>query len=78
MSTIQLENEITAEQYQMVVQLLKAVGIKVKKQEKDDTLMSKKAFFDKIDKARKEKASPMRREELRKILLSAYGHYDDK
>ncbi|MDO5105822.1 hypothetical protein [Capnocytophaga sp.] len=59
MRTIKLQNDITPKQYKMVVNLLKAVNIKVKKQKKDDTKMSKEAFFAKIDKARKQEGKTM-------------------
>ncbi len=37
MNTIQLEGNVSFEQYQMAVNVLKAIGLKVKRQNIDDT-----------------------------------------
>ncbi|MDO5608036.1 MAG: hypothetical protein Q4G08_06230 [Capnocytophaga sp.] len=73
MRTIHLQEDISVKQYQMAVRVLEAIGVKVlketKKEIKDDTEMTKEAFFAKIDRARESKSHKISREEMRKMLL---------
>ncbi len=65
MKTIQLQHNISDEQYQMAVRLLEAINIKVKQtSQADDAKMSKEAFYAKIDEALEQEPIPMTRNEL--------------
>lgn len=71
MNTIQMSAEINQADVLVFKSLLKKYKAKkVVFQEKDDTKMSKEAFFAKIDKARTGKTIKMSREEMRNFLLS--------
>ena len=68
----------------MNIIVLEKVEIKVKYQElttkktkKDETKMSKEAFFARIEKARASKEHFIDNEEMKKNL-TAFGHYNDK
>ena len=52
-----------------ILKSLKATNTKVVKEEKDESLMTKEAFFAKIDRARAGKKIQMSREELRKLMF---------
>ncbi len=75
MRTIQIQNEISLEQYQMAVRVLEAMGLKVQEEknktieQKDDTKMTKEEYYQMIDEARKGKKIRMSREEMRKLML---------
>ncbi len=65
MHTIELQHEISPEQFETVRKLLKAIDIKVKKPEK--TKMSEDEFYAMIDKARQgafHRDTPELRQEL--------------
>lgn len=75
MRTIQIQNEISLEQYQMAVRVLEAMGLKVQEEknktieQKDDTKMTKEEYYQMIDEARKGKKIRMSREEMRKLMF---------
>ncbi len=66
MHTIELQHEISYEQFETVRKLLKAIDIKVKKPK--DTKMSEEEFYAKIEKARQSPTVPMSIDELRNFI----------
>lgn len=69
MNTIVLKKNIGLKKYQMAVRVLEAMGIEVEKIDyQDKTEMSKKEFFEMIDKSRKSEKKPLTKE-LRKELF---------
>lgn len=75
MRTIQIQNEISLEQYQMAVRVLEAMGLQVQEgknkaiEQKDDTKMTKEEYYQMINDARKGKKIRMNREEMRKLMF---------
>ncbi len=65
MHTIELQHEISYEQFETVRKLLKAIDIKVKKPK--DTKMSEEEFYAKIDRARNQKPIKMSFNELKAL-----------
>ena len=69
---ITFQSEIQAGDFHFIKSILKslkATNTKVVKEEKDESLMTKEAFFAKIDRARAGKKIQMSREELRKLMF---------
>ena len=69
---ITFQSEIQAGDFPFIKRILKslkATNTKVVKEEKDENLMTKEAFFAKIDRARAGKKIQMSREELRKLMF---------
>jgi len=70
---ITFQSEIQAGDFPFIKRILKslkaATNTKVVKEEKDESLMTKEAFFAKIDRARAGKKIQMSREELRKLMF---------
>ena len=68
---ITFQSEIQAADFPFIERILNSLKAttKVIKEEKDETLMTKEAFFAKIDRARAGKKIQMSREELRKLMF---------
>ena len=70
-TTITFQSEIQAVDFPFIERILNSLKAttKVIKEEKDETLMTKEAFFAKIDRARAGEKIQMSREELRKLMF---------
>ena len=83
MNTIILEKvEIKESDFHLFEELFKKFKVKyqeltTKKTKKDETKMSKEAFFARIEKASASKEHFIDNEEMKKNL-TAFGHYNDK
>ena len=70
-TTITFQSEIQAVDFPFIERILNSLKAttKVIKEEKDETLMTKKAFFAKIDRARAGEKIQMSREEMKKLMF---------
>ena len=70
-TTITFQSEIQAVDFPFIERILNSLKAttKVIKEEKDETLMTKEAFFAKIDRARAGEKIQMSREEMRKLMF---------
>ena len=70
-NTIIFQSEIQAVDFPFVERILNSLKAttKVIKEEKDETLMTKEAFFAKIDRARAGEKIQMSREEMKKLMF---------
>ena len=71
-NTITFQSNVNALDFpfiERILESLKATGTKVIKEEKDETLMTKEAFFAKIDRARAGEKIQMSREEMKKLMF---------
>ena len=69
-TTITFQSEIQAVDFPLIERILNSLKAttKVIKEEKDETLMTKEAFFAKIDRARAGEKIQMSREEMKKLM----------
>ncbi|ASF42112.1 hypothetical protein [Capnocytophaga endodontalis] len=70
-TTITFQSEIQAVDFPFIERILNSLKAttKVIKEEKDETLMTKEAFFTKIDRARAGEKIQMSREEMKKLMF---------
>lgn len=70
-TTITFQSEIQAVDFPFIERILNSLKAttKVIKEEKDETLMTKEAFFAKIDCARAGEKIQMSREEMKKLMF---------
>lgn len=68
-TTIQIKGEVSFEQIQMAIRVLKALGLKVEVEKKDPTKMTKEEFFTMVDEAREEKGVDTSIESLKRRYL---------
>ena len=70
-TTITFQSEIQAVDFPFIERILNSLKAttKVIKEEKDGTLMTKEAFFAKIDRARAGEKIQMSREEMKKMMF---------
>ena len=70
-NTITFQSEIQAVDFPFIERILNSLKAttKVIKEEKDETLMTKEAFFAKIDRARAGEKIQMSREEMKKLMF---------
>ncbi len=70
-TTITIQSEIQAVDFPFIERILNSLKAttKVIKEEKDETLMTKEAFFAKIDRARAGEKIQMSREEMKKLMF---------
>ncbi|WP_314277016.1 hypothetical protein [Capnocytophaga sputigena] len=70
-TTITFQSEIQAADFPFIKRILNSLKAttKVIKEEKDETLMTKEAFFAKIDRARAGEKIQMSREEMKKLMF---------
>ena len=70
-TTITFQSEIQAVDFPLIERILNSLKAttKVIKEEKDETLMTKEAFFAKIDRARAGEKIQMSREEMKKLMF---------
>ena len=70
-TTITFQSEIQAVDFPFIERILNSLKAttKVIKEEKDETLMTKEAFFAKIDRARAGETIQMSREEMKKLMF---------
>ena len=70
-TTITFQSEIQAVDFPFIERILNSLKAttKVIKEKKDETLMTKEAFFAKIDRARAGKKIQMSREEMKKLMF---------
>ena len=70
-TTITFQSEIQAVDFPFIEKILNSLKAttKVIKEEKDETLMTKEAFFAKIDRARAGEKIQMSREEMKKLMF---------
>ena len=70
-TTITLQSEIQSVDFPFIERILNSLKAttKVIKEEKDETLMTKEAFFAKIDRARAGEKIQMSREEMKKLMF---------
>lgn len=70
-TTITFQSEIQAVDFPFIERILNSLKAttKVIKEEKDETLMTKEAFFAKIDRARSGEKIQMSREEMKKLMF---------
>jgi len=70
-TTITFQSEIQAVHFPFIERILNSLKAttKVIKEEKDETLMTKEAFFAKIDRARAGEKIQMSREEMKKLMF---------
>ena len=70
-TTITFQSEIQAVDFPFIERNLNSLKAttKVIKEEKDETLMTKEAFFAKIDRARAGEKIQMSREEMKKLMF---------
>ena len=69
MATIEIKNKLSKDKIKMVLDVLKALGIKaVINDQDDDSKMSKKEFVDKIEAARKSPKTKVSASEQSKLL----------
>ena len=70
-TTIKFQSEIQAVDFPFIERILNSLKAttKVIKEEKDETLMTKEAFFAKIDRARAGEKIQMSREEMKKLMF---------
>ncbi|MFC2466733.1 MAG: hypothetical protein ACFNUV_02600 [Capnocytophaga endodontalis] len=70
-TTITFQSEIQAVDFPFIERILNSLKAttKVIKEEKDETLMTKEAFFAKIDRARAGEKIQMSREEMKKMMF---------
>ncbi|ATA70574.1 MULTISPECIES: hypothetical protein [Capnocytophaga] len=70
-TTITFQSEIQAVDFPFIERILNSLKAttKVIKEEKDETLMTKEAFFAKIDRARAGEKIQMSREEMKKLMF---------
>lgn len=69
MATIEIKNKLSKDKIQMVVDVLKALGITaIVSESEDDTKMTQKDFINKIEKARKSKKVKVSASEQSQIL----------
>ena len=70
-TTITFQSEIQAVDFPFIERILNSLKAttKVIKEEKDETLMTKEAFFAKIDRARAGEKKQMSREEMKKLMF---------
>lgn len=70
-TTITFQSEIQAIDFPFIERILNSLKAttKVIKEEKDETLMTKEAFFAKIDRARAGEKIQMSREEMKKLMF---------
>ena len=70
-TTITFQSEIQAVDFPFIERILNSLKAttKVIKEEKDETLMTKEAFFAKIDRARAVEKIQMSREEMKKLMF---------
>ena len=70
-TTIIFQSEIQAVDFPFIERILNSLKAttKVIKEEKDETLMTKEAFFAKIDRARAGEKIQMSREEMKKLMF---------
>ncbi|EKY16929.1 hypothetical protein [Capnocytophaga sp. oral taxon 326] len=70
-TTITFQSEIQAVDFPFIERILNSLKAttKVIKEEKDETLMTKEAFFAKIDRARAGEKIQMNREEMKKLMF---------
>ena len=70
-TTITFQSEIQAVDFPFIERILNSLKAttKVIKEEKDETLMTKEAFFAKIDRARAGEKIQMSREEMKKVMF---------
>ena len=70
-TTITFQSEIQAVDAPFIERILNSLKAttKVIKEEKDETLMTKEAFFAKIDRARAGEKIQMSREEMKKLMF---------
>ena len=70
-TTITFQSEIQATDFPFIERILNSLKAttKVIKEEKDETLMTKEAFFAKIDRARAGEKIQMSREEMKKLMF---------
>lgn len=70
-TTITFQSEIQAADFPFIERILNSLKAttKVIKEEKDETLMTKEAFFAKIDRARVGEKIQMSREEMKKLMF---------
>ena len=68
---ITFQSEIQAVDFPFIERILNSLKAttKVIKEEKDETLMTKEAFFAKIDRARAGEKIQMSREEMKKLMF---------
>lgn len=70
-TTITFQSEIQAVDFPFIERILNSLKAttKVIKEEKDETLMTKEAFFAKIDRARAGEKIQKSREEMKKLMF---------
>ena len=70
-TTITFQSEIQAVDFPFIERILNSLKAttKVIKEEKDETLMTKEAFFAKIDRARAGEKIQMSKEEMKKLMF---------
>jgi len=70
-TTITFQSEIQAVDFPFIERILNSLKAttKVIKEEKDETLMTKEAFFAKIDRARAGEKIQMSREKMKKLMF---------
>ena len=70
-TTITFQSEIQAVDFPFIERILNSLKAttKVIKEEKDETLMTKEAFFAKIDRARAGEKLQMSRDEMKKLMF---------
>ena len=70
-TTITFQSEIQAVDFPFIERILNSLKAttKVIKEEKDETLMTKEAFFAKIDRERAGEKIQMSREEMKKLMF---------
>lgn len=70
-TTITFQSEIQAVDFPFIERILNSLKAttKVIKEEKDETLMTKEAFFARIDRARAGEKIQMSREEMKKLMF---------
>ena len=70
-TTITFQSEIQAVDFPFIERILNSLKATTKdiKEEKDETLMTKEAFFAKIDRARAGEKIQMSREEMKKLMF---------
>lgn len=70
-TTITFQSEIQAVDFPFIERILNSLKAttKVIKEEKDETLMTKEAFFAKIDRTRAGEKIQMSREEMKKLMF---------
>ena len=70
-TTITFQSEIQAVDFPFIERILNSLKAttKVIKEEKDETLMTKEAFFAKIDRARAGEKIQMSRKEMKKLMF---------